>query len=1084
MSYYNRSGITHLIKNLLMTRSRTISGLISTLLFVSLIQAGETKPSQEGIEFFESKIRPVLVQHCYQCHAVDAKNIQGGLVLDSREGALKGGDSGPSVVPNNTEESLILSALKFESFEMPPKGKLSDEIIADFEKWIEMGAPDPRDGSTIVKSKIDFEEGRKHWAYQPVQMPERPKVNNKAWPQNNIDYFTLAKMEEHGLAPVSRASKQALIRRATYDLTGLPPTPADVQSFLEDNSDEAFARVIERLLNSPHYGERWGRYWLDVARYSEDQAHTFATRPNTEGFRYRDWVVSAYNRDMPFNQFVKLQIAGDLYGPTGDQPYEHLVALGYFGLGAQYYKNTDRERAMADELDDRIDTLTRGFLGLTVSCARCHDHKFDPIPTMDYYSIAGIFGSSRLHDAPLCTPEDIKAYNDGQKRLKDTDNAVKKYLADQKETAAQSKVGDIANYMNAVWIFQTAKANGQSLNTNELAKVSMVNEYLLKRWIGFLDPKNKGKVVELEAWFNLVPAKADSITVDTPIPDNVAMVTTGFQQAIENMLNVSPDGDAVVNLAQLKEGEQHKPGHPRFVTPVATKVRPKANIVVDIAGHKEIYLIVTDAGNGKSCDHADWIEARFESPEGKVISLSDLDPKQVDSFGGPNKNKNYQGQPIRVGGKEYKTGIGVHAPSKLVYDIPEGFTLFKGAGGLDNSGSDQGPCGEQATVQFAIYTEEPKVQPEAGSTDLLTKVLGKDGPLAVSDKDLEEFLEGDAREMLVRLKSEAEEAKKTAPPKFPVAHAYTEASPKDMRVFVRGNPANKREIAPRRFLQVLAGENPPAYEDGSGRKQLADDITSKENPLTPRVMANRIWQHHFGRGIVNTPSNFGILGDRPTHPLLLDYLARTFLDNNWSIKHLHREIMLSATYQLSTETNDDNAEVDADNLYVWRMKQRRLDIEAWRDGLLDVSGRLDKTLEGPSTNLADANNVRRTIYAKISRHELDSLLRLFDFPDANITSSKRTETTVPQQQLFVLNSPFMIQQAKSFSTRLHTEAPDSDSSRVKLAFQLAYGRFPSDAELNLGLAYLSAEDSEENQMSRWERYAQVILASNEFMYLD
>lgn len=249
-------------------------------------------------------------------------------------------------------------------------------------------------------------------------------------------------------------------------------------------------------------------------------------------------------------------------------------------------------------------------------------------------------------------------------------------------------------------------------------------------------------------------------------------------------------------------------------------------------------------------------------------------------------------------------------------------------------------------------------------------------------------------------------------------------------------------------------------------------------------MANRIWQHHFGRGIVNTPSNFGILGDRPTHPQLLDYLARTFLDNNWSVKHLHREIMLSATYQLSTESNEDNAEVDADNLYVWRMKQRRLDIEAWRDGLLDVSGRLDKSLEGPSTNLADANNVRRTIYAKISRHELDSLLRLFDFPDANITSSKRTETTVPQQQLFVLNSPFMIQQAKSFSTRLHTEAPDSDSSRVKLAFQLAYGRFPSEPELNLGLAYLAAEDSEENQMSRWERYAQVILASNEFMYLD
>ena len=362
--------------------------------------------------------------------------------------------------------------------------------------------------------------------------------------------------------------------------------------------------------------------------------------------------------------------------------------------------------------------------------------------------------------------------------------------------------------------------------------------------------------------------------------------------------------------------------------------------------------------------------------------------------------------------------------------------------------------------------------------------MGKDGPLAVSDKDLEEFLEGDAKEMLIRLRSEAEDAKKTAPPKYAEAHSYTEANPHDLRVFVRGNPANKREIAPRRFLQVLAGESPTAYSEGSGRKELAEDITSDDNPLTARVMANRIWQYHFGRGIVNTPSNFGILGERPTHPQLLDYLARTFIDNNWSIKHLHREIMLSATYQLSTATSDENAEIDADNLYVWQMKQRRLDIEAWRDGLLEVSGRLDKTLEGPSTNLADANNVRRTIYAKISRHELDGLLRLFDFPDANISSAKRTETTVPQQQLFVLNSPFMIQQAKSFSERLHNEAPDSDASRVQLGFQLAYGRLPSEPELNLGLAYLGAEDTEDNQLSRWERYAQVLLASNEFMYLD
>jgi len=304
-----------------------------------------------------------------------------------------------------------------------------------------------------------------------------------------------------------------------------------------------------------------------------------------------------------------------------------------------------------------------------------------------------------------------------------------------------------------------------------------------------------------------------------------------------------------------------------------------------------------------------------------------------------------------------------------------------------------------------------------------------------------------------------------------------------MNVFVRGNPANKRELAPRRFLRVIAGDDRPAYTEGSGRRQLAMAISAADNPLTPRVIVNRVWQHHFGRGIVSTPSNFGKLGERPTHPQLLDYLTRKFIDSGWSIKQLHREIMLSATYQLGTDNHAANAEIDADNRYLWRMNRRRLDVEAWRDALLHVSGRLDPKLKGPSTMLSDAKNVRRTVYAKISRHELDSLLRLFDFPDANITSAKRSETTVPQQQLFVLNSPFMVEQARSFAKRLQGEGAD-DAERITRAFRLAYGRPPSQREQDLGLAYLSLEETETNKLSRWERYAQVLLGANEFMYLD
>ncbi|MCA9117978.1 MAG: DUF1549 domain-containing protein, partial [Planctomycetaceae bacterium] len=362
--------------------------------------ADDQADRQAGLEFFEAKIRPVLVQHCYECHSEKSKPLQGGLRLDTAAAARKGGDSGAGVVPNSAEQSLILSALKYDGFEMPPKGRLPAEVIADFEKWIGMGAPDPREGDAPqTETTIDFEQAGRFWAFQPPQKSPLPEVENKAWPRNAVDHFILARREQAGLKAVREASRRELIRRASFNLLGLPPSPAEVEAFAADESPDAYRQLIDRLLDSPHYGERWGRYWLDVARYAEDQAHTFAVKPNTEAWRYRQWVIDSLNSDLPYDEFVKYQIAGDrLDDATGNDRY---VALGYFGLGAVYYKNSDKAKAQADELDDRIDTLTRGFLGLTVSCARCHDHKFDPIPTRDYYSLAGIFNSSPLHNVPL-----------------------------------------------------------------------------------------------------------------------------------------------------------------------------------------------------------------------------------------------------------------------------------------------------------------------------------------------------------------------------------------------------------------------------------------------------------------------------------------------------------------------------------------------------------------------------------------------------------------------------------------------------------------------------------------------------------
>ena len=1033
----------------------------------------EPKPpaTAEEIEFFETRIRPVLVEHCDQCHSGTAKNIQGGLRLDSKAAAQTGGDSGPAVVPGNVGESLLIDALKYDGFEMPPKGKLPESVIEDFTRWIEMGAPDPRVETEVVETTIDFDEAVRFWSFQPIAATDPPVVENKDWPTSQIDLFTLAKMEQLGLSPVDQASKHALIRRATFDLIGLPPTPEEVAHFLNDDSTSAFETVVNRLLESEHYGERWGRYWLDVARYSEDQAHTFAVRANTNGYRYRDWVIQSFNNDLPYNDFVRLQIAGDLMEPSSEGNYDHLIALGFFGLGAQYYKNSDKAKAMADELDDRVDTLTRGFLGLTVSCARCHDHKFDPIPTQDYYSLAGIFSSSRLHNAPLCTQEEITRYNEGQNVIKQAENEVKQFYADAKVAEAETRVHQIADYMEAAWRIRIAEAAGNNGVKKELAESKSLSEFLLSRWVNFLDPKQKGKVAALNEWHEQTANQAVEVN-----EESIALVQQLAQQFQDRVNREIRIRDGSIDPSSSDDDPLRTPGSPRFVTPIVTKARPTATIRTDIRGAKELYLIVNDGGNGKSCDHADWISPKLIGDQGE-LKLTELRWKKHEGVE-PKLNANYTGKTIRVGGKEYSEGIGVHAPSTLIFDLPEGYDYFEAVGGLDNSGTDQNGCGDQASVQFYVYTEKPANEP------ILNLVLGKDGPLAVPDNELEAFLEGPEKERLITLKDTVERAKKAAPPMYAIAHSYTEGKPADMKVFIRGNPARQREVAPRRFLRVLAGEERSPYTSGSGRLELANAIAHPDNPLTARVMVNRIWQHHFGRGIVGTPSNFGKLGDAPTHPALLDFLASKFMEQGWSIKKLHRDIMLSSTYRLAAESDSQNTELDADNRYLWRANRRRLDIEAWRDTLLDVSGQLDRTMGGVSTQLNDSNNLRRTVYAKISRHELDSLLRLFDFPDPNITSATRTETTVPQQQLFVLNSTFMINQSKAFAKRLHEEATGDDSSKIGRAFELAYGRSPTDAELALGLEYLSVEKAPDDKLTRWESYAQVILGSNELIYID
>jgi len=649
-------------------------------------------------------------------------------------------------------------------------------------------------------------QDRSFWSFQPIRKPSLPRVKDASWSASPIDLFILAELEEQGLTPVRPARKHRLMRRASFDLLGLPPRPEEVSAFLDDDSPAAYANLVDRLLSSPHYGERWARFWLDVARYGEDQAHLYSARLYTSGFRYRDWVVDAFNRDMPYDRFVKEQIAGDLLpGPGGDR---RRMALGYFALGPVYFGVTDPKKAAAQQLDDRVDTLTRGFLGLTVSCARCHDHKYDPISMQDYYALAGVFANTEYEEHPLVPQTVVEEYKAAQAKVAAEEKAIKESLA---------------------------KASAE------------------------LSAGTKGEA--------------------SPIPKD-----------------------------QLEER-----------LPPATK------------------------------------------------------------------------------------------------------------------------------------------------------------------------------EALAARRVRLEELKKAVPPKYPVAHSVRDKTEiENIRIYIRGDPHEEGEAAPRRFLSIASTSAAPRrFGEGSGRLELAEAIVEKDNPLTARVIVNRIWRHHFGRGVVDSPSNFGKLGDRPTHPELLDYLASRLIESGWSLKTIHREILLSSTYALSSDFDEDNFEIDADNRFLWRMNRRRLDVEAWRDALLSVSGDLDGALGGPSESLDSGSldagdNRRRTLYAHVSRHDLDGLLRIFDFPDPNITCAKRTVTTVPQQQLYVLNSEFMISRAIRFAARLTSNA-DDDTARIHRAFLLAFHRQPNAREIQLGLAFLDAPraaETPESRLSKWEQYAQVLLGSNEFLYVD
>jgi hypothetical protein len=879
----------------------------------------------QDAEFFEKNVRPILAKNCFGCHGPERQSS--GLNLSSEVGFTKGGDGGPVVVNGNPSDSRLLEVISYTAdLKMPPSGKLSASDIATLTKWVEAGAFYPKEAVTALPKessggkKITAAD-RRYWAFSPVSDPAVPAVKDTAWVKAPIDRFILAKLEEKGLQPAKPASRLTLLRRVTYDLTGLPPTPQEIAGFLADKTPNAFAKVVDRLLATPQYGERWGRHWLDVARFADstgmDEDHVY---PNA--WRYRDYVTKAFNDDLPFNRFITEQIAGDLL--PASTPEEHqrgIIATGFLALGPKPLAQQDRIQMIYDVVDEQIDTTSKAFLGLTVACARCHDHKFDPILTRDYYSMASIFASTQafrnlgrpgsvsyIYNTPLDT-EAFNRYQAHRWRMYGKQLEMEEALSEDwvRESALQGP--HIAEYMMAA-----------------LRKEETKEAVRWRKWLESAD--EKARQGYLKKWFD---ATADTTS------DKTAAVAADYQQQY--------------TTAAAKWESQMNGWRNRFATEMAQD-----------------------------------------------------------------------------------------------RDLPA----------------------------------RPK--PDAETAPFFAAAGFEGGPLELKDSD-----------RVAALRSEWMALQKSLPSEPAMAAAVTDGVPVEQHVFLHGDHHSEGAAVAKTFPVVLAGESQKAPETGSGRLELARWLASPEHPLTPRVMVNRVWQWHFGEGLMRTPNNWGKMGDTPSNPELLDYLAKRFVENGWSVKALHRIILLSSTYQMSAEVSKEAKELDPANRLNSRFNRLRMSVEEVRDSMLALAGNMDPTIGGalPATKgkKADLDELkRRTLYIPVRRGSVPALLSNFDFGDATTSSEGRARTNVAPQALFVMNSRFVVERSKDFAKRLLDDAGLTDRQRVERAYLIALTRAPDAAEIDSALSYVAALEKKlapaGAHEAAWQSLCHVLVSTNEFLYLE
>ena len=1197
-------------------------GSLVTLIAGNLCADELTVDAPDKVEFFEKRIRPVLIEHCYSCHSQEAETVQGGLYLDSKKGWQQGGDSGPALSPGHADDSLLIQAMAYEDMEMPPKGRLGDEILNDFRKWINDGAVDPRrEGSVPVRPTVDYETALDFWAFRPPRWTSPPETvsDPPSASSSMIDGWLNHTLKQEGLTPNTGADPVTLIRRATLDLIGLPPQPEAIDQFVadwQDDSELAWHKLIDQLLESEHYGERWGRHWLDVARYAEDQAHTFKARQYPRGYLYRDWVIQALNRDMPYDDFLMAQVAGDLTGTEEDR-HERLAALGLFALGPVYYaENVEKAKARADEWDDRIDTLMRGVLGLTVSCARCHDHKFDPITMQDYYALAGIFASSEYQERPVVPPSVVRARQNADRLAQQAQTAVDRYLSETSRSIRPELIQELPNLTVAAWQFHLQQlqepAENEKQRNKQLEEFSKQNHLSVTplRRLLELPQRLKNATAEEQEFFGDWPSVlSQQVTESQDIEETERKVRQIGERWRDQANDWLPLRDALIqqfgsNVAFLKDTDRAEvmPG----VIPLGNLFDDSKNTPLDVALASDKFkavaseksLGVARAGWAPRTEIAPGISFDFRKIGGNDRAFGSICNDAWHTDGGIRTT----GQRAAPNLPREEQGIGMHANALLTFDLNE----IREAGlippdqrmrlRVDRAGHNDdiagrgdpsayvavifsrphrdkavtdailggwinGEAAEVATDDFTYYFSSPLPPPlkadghfitldlpiptnaqyltlvttgadgpETNSINsdhtvfsgirlefdplpelqvveketenieahpdsnpravawVLSRLLDEEGLLSLPPTEAEMFFQGDQKQELERLRTAATGRKEEAEAVIILqAHSLKDDKLRDLPVYLQGNPAKQGEVVARSFPAIFTrGVRAPFDPSQSGRLELAQAITSPNNPLTARVMVNRVWAGHFGQGLVRTPSNFGELGDRPSHPELLDNLAVSFMQNNWSLKWLHREIMTSRAYQRSSSYDSKGNEIDPDNRLLWRMNRRRLEIEPWRDTLLSVTGELDRSMGGPPLKLTDSNHRRRTIYSFISRHRLDEQLRLFDFPDPNITAAKRSETTVPLQQLFVMNSDFMAQRSRAFARMLIERFPEDESQRIRYAYRSCFGRYPDSEELEQVQGFLQSEagKDESDRLTCLEQFCLALLSTNELMYVD